>query len=84
MDNKQDNKQDKKRRAERPASPEQIDDYIRVTTPGMWILVSAMLALLLAGLIWAYAGRIEKRDKQPDGQVTTEYIAPASFLTDAR
>lgn len=75
-------KQDKKVRAERPTSPEQIDDYIRVTTPGMWVLVSGMLVLLLAGLIWAYAGRIEKRDTAPDGQVTTEYVAPASFLTD--
>ena len=67
----------------RISSPEQVDDYIRVTTPGMWLLVAAMLVLLAAGIIWGYAAGVEMKTTDQNGEVTTEYVAPASFLTDA-
>ena len=35
---------------ERIASPEQLQDYMRVTTPGVWMVLAAVI-LLLAGLI---------------------------------
>ena len=35
---------------ERIASPEQLQDYMRVTTPGTWMVLAAVI-LLLAGLI---------------------------------
>ncbi len=66
----------------RITSPEQVDDYIRVTTPSMWLLVSAILVLLAAGIIWAYSVKLEVKTTKPDGTVTTEYVKPASFLTD--
>ena len=66
----------------RISSPEQVDDYIRVTTPGMWLLVVAMVVLLCAGVIWAYASRVEIETTKANGQVQTEHVAPASFLTD--
>ena len=66
----------------RISSPEQVDDYIHVTTPGMWLLVVAMVILLAALIIWGYAARIEVKTTDQNGQVTTEYVAPASFLTD--
>lgn len=34
---------------ERVSSPEQLDDYIRVTSPGMWMVMGAVV-LLLAGV----------------------------------
>ncbi len=71
------------RRLTKISSPEQVDDYIRVTTPGMWLLVAAMLVLLLAGIIWGFAARIEMKTTDQNGQVKTEYVKPASFLTDA-
>lgn len=64
------------------SSPEQVDDYIRVTTPGMWLLVSAILVLLAAGIIWAYAVKLEMNSTKSDGTVSTEYVKPISFLTD--
>ena len=70
-----------KSRPSRINSPEQIDDYIRVTTPGMWLLVVAIITLLAAGIIWAYSTRIEMRTVDRNGQVMTEYVKPASFLT---
>lgn len=68
-------------RLSRINSPEQIDDYIRVTTPGMWLLVLAIIILLASGIIWAYSTRIEMRTVDRNGQVMTEYVTPASFLT---
>ncbi len=67
---------------DRISSPEQIDDYIRVTTPGMWLLVAAILVLLTAGIIWGYAAKVEMNVTKQDGTTATEYVSPASFLTD--
>ena len=45
------------------SSPEQMDEYIRVTTPSVWIALIA-LALLLAGfLIWSIFGTMETHDE---------------------
>jgi hypothetical protein len=66
----------------RISSPEQVDDYIRVTTPGMWLLVAAILILLGAGIIWGFATKLEMKKVDQKGQVTTEYVTPASFATD--
>ncbi len=38
---------------DRIRSPEQLNDYLRVTNPAVWVLLAALL-LLLAGLaVWA-------------------------------
>ena len=66
----------------RITSPEQVDDYIRVTTPGMWLLVIAILVLLAALIIWGFAGRVMVKNTDANGQVTTEHVAPASYVTD--
>lgn len=39
---------------ERISSPEQLQDYMRVTTPGIWMVLAAVI-LLLAGLILSSA-----------------------------
>ena len=40
-------------------SPEQLTDYLRVTNPGIWIILAAVV-LLLAGLFsWAAIGTLE-------------------------
>ena len=40
----------RKKSVERISSPEQLQDYMRVTTPGTWMVLTAVI-LLLAGLI---------------------------------
>ena len=43
----------------RISSPEQLTDYLRVTDPGIWVVLAAVL-LLLAGLFaWAAIGTLE-------------------------
>ena len=41
------------------SSPEQMNDYIRVTSPGVWLVLAAVIALLAGLLIWSVAGRLE-------------------------
>jgi len=45
-----DNQVFRQKSVERISSPEQLQDYMRVTTPGTWMVLAAVI-LLLAGLI---------------------------------
>lgn len=58
-------------------SPEQLDSYIRVTTPSVWIILIALIVLLLGFLAWSIFGKVEVRDA--DGK--TEEVAPISYVT---
>lgn len=62
---------------QRVSSPEQLNDYIRVTTPSVWIVLIALVVLLAGMLAWSVLGRIEIHND--DG--TTREIAPISFIT---
>ena len=44
---------------ERVASPEQLQDYMRVTSPGIWMVLAAVVALLVGGIVCAATGRLE-------------------------
>jgi hypothetical protein len=37
---------------ERIASPEQLQDYMRVTNPGIWMVLAAVILLLAGLLVW--------------------------------
>ncbi|MBR4514358.1 MAG: hypothetical protein IKO61_05685 [Lachnospiraceae bacterium] len=51
----------RKKAMERISSPEQLTDYLKVTTPGIWFILTAVI-LLLGGLIaWAAMGRLETK-----------------------
>ena len=44
---------------DRISSPEQLTDYLKVTNPGIWILLAAVI-LLLGGLFaWSMVGNLE-------------------------
>lgn len=62
---------------QRVSSPEQLNDYIRVTTPSVWIVLIALVVLLAGMLAWSVLGRIEIHND--DG--TTQEIAPISYIT---
>ncbi len=49
----------RKETLERISSPEQLTDYLRITNPGIWVILSAVI-LLLAGLFaWSMIGTLE-------------------------
>ena len=58
------------------SSPEKLDDYVRVTTPSVWITLAAIVLLLIGALIWGIFGEVEKHNA--DG--TSEIVAPISFI----
>ena len=62
---------------ERVSSPEELNDYIRVTTPSVWIVLAATVVLLVGMLAWSVFGRVEVHNA--DG--TTEEIAPITYVT---
>ncbi|MBQ5311957.1 MAG: hypothetical protein ILP19_07965 [Oscillospiraceae bacterium] len=49
----------RKKSLERISSPEQLTDYLRVTTPGIWVFL-AVIVVMIAGLFaWSVIGRLE-------------------------
>lgn len=48
----------RKESLDRAKSPDQLDDYIRVSNPGVWMVLGAVVLLLVAGLVWACCGRL--------------------------
>ena len=40
-------------------SPEKLDDYLRVTNPGVWALLLAVLILLIGFIMWSVVGKLE-------------------------
>lgn len=43
----------------RDGSPEQLNDYIRVSNPGVWLVLAAVIVLLIGVCVWGIFGRLE-------------------------
>ena len=39
-------------------SPESMNDYLQVTSPGVWIVLAAIIAILIGAVLWSVFGRI--------------------------
>ncbi|MBR1751175.1 MAG: hypothetical protein IJ740_09920 [Ruminococcus sp.] len=44
---------------DRISSPEQLTDYLRVTNPGIWVLLAAIILLLGGLFVWSMVGNLE-------------------------
>ncbi len=62
---------------DRISSPEQLNDYIRVTRPSVWLVLLALVILLSGMLAWSILGRVTVHDA--DG--TEREIAPITYIT---
>lgn len=49
----------RKKNIERVASPEQLDDYIRVSSPSSWAILGAFAILLVGICVWGIFGRLD-------------------------
>ncbi len=71
---------------DRVNSPEELNDYIRVASPSVWLILSAIVAFLVGVVIWGIWGNIEVTVKAPvvvkDGVVTC-YVDDVSSLEEA-
>ncbi len=51
-------------------SPESLNDYLRVTSPGVWLVLATVIVLLVGGILWSVLGRIDT--KRQAAVVTSE------------
>lgn len=51
----------RKKSLDKIASPESLTDYIRVTNPGVWLVLAALIVLLAGACVWAIFGRMETK-----------------------
>ena len=66
----------RKKSIDKISSPEKLDDYIRVTTPSVWITLIAILLLLVGAILWGTLGELTIHND--DG--TTKKVAPITFI----
>lgn len=50
---------------DRVSSPEQLNDYIKVTTPGVWMTLTAVIVLLVGVCVWGVLGRLDTKIAAP-------------------
>ena len=61
-------------------SPEQLTDYLKVTNPGIWMLLAAVIILLGGLFVWSISGRLET---VRDGVAVVENGQAVIMMTDA-
>ena len=44
---------------EKVSSPEQLNDYIRVANPSLWLVLGAVIVLLAGVCVWGVLGRLD-------------------------
>lgn len=63
---------------ERVSSPDQMDDYVRVITPSVWLVLLAVAVLVVGVIVWNVLGTVPAQD----GNVNTETIEQVSMVSD--
>ena len=75
----QDTKQEKSifrsKSIDRVSSPEQLDDYIKVTTPSVWLILIATAVLIAGAVIWGIFGTIQVNTEEG-----VKEVAPISYI----
>ena len=72
----------RKKTLERISSPEQLTDYLRITTPGVWVVMSAIIFLLLGLFFWTMTGTLQtKVDVKVNVENQTATVIPVSSDT---
>lgn len=49
----------RKKSIERVSSPEQLNSYIKVCTPTLWVVLSAVILLLCGVIVWSIFGKLD-------------------------
>ena len=67
---------------EKISSPEQMNDYIRVSNPSVWIILAAVIVLLAGVFVWGLFGRLDSAFQTggvcQDGSLTV-YVSEENF-----
>lgn len=57
------------------SSPEELDSYIKITTPSVWLILISLILLLVGGMIWGIFGRITV-----ETSAGPQTVAPISYI----
>jgi hypothetical protein len=71
----------------RASSPEQLNEYIKVTNPGVWVTLAAIIILLVGVCVWGTLGRIETTVNAvaiSDGSTTVCYLVESDSLSSVK
>ena len=49
----------KKSNMDKVSSPEQLQNYVKVANPGLWMVISAIVILLAGVIVWGFIGKID-------------------------
>lgn len=64
----------RKKSMEKVSSPEQLNEYIRVANPGVWLVLTAIIILLIGVCVWGFTGHL-------DTTITTAAVVENSEIT---
>lgn len=76
----------RKKSIERISSPEQLNEYLRVSTPSVWLVLAAVIVLLVGVCVWGVTGHLETTVSAvalAENDVVEAYI-PESVADDIR
>lgn len=51
----------RKKSVEKMSSPEQLNDYVKVTNPGVWMVLTAIVVFLIGVCVWGIFGKLETK-----------------------
>ena len=60
------------------SSPEQLNNYIRVTSLGTWIILASVMIFLLGFFVWIFSGELIL--PADNSSLETQTIKPITFL----
>ena len=49
----------RKKSVDKVSSPEQLNEYIRVSNPGVWMALAAIVVLLAGVIVWGFIGHLD-------------------------
>ncbi len=70
----------RKKTLDRISSPEDLTDYLKVTNPGVWVVLAAVIVLLCGIFVWSCVGTLETKEK---ASVIVEDHSSIVVLTDS-
>ena len=71
----------RKKTLDRISSPEDLTDYLKVTNPGVWVVLAAVIVLLCGIFVWSCVGTLETKEK---ASVIVEDHSAIVVLTDSK
>lgn len=65
----------RKKSMDRVTNPEQLNDYIKVSNPSVWMILMAIIFFLIGVCAWGYFGRLETKINVPCEVVNGKFEA---------